>query len=288
MDDFARALSKYDYQFEKGQVVKGKVVQHISDGVYVDIGGKSSAFLPVYEVGLSVEAPLEEIVPLGVEIEFLIIKEQDAEGQVTLSRRQLLLKEAWEEVGEISETKKPVQVRITGVNKGGVTAEFNGLKAFIPRSHLIEKNDLDSLIGQTLSANFIEVDQDKNKLVLSQREIAKAAMMDQLIVGNLVSGTVVKLQPYGLFVDCGGVTGLLHIKQISGGTIENLNALFKVGQPIKVVITEIDEYRNRFSLSTKVLEAFPGELIQNMAEIMDKAEERLEQYRNNSVSAQQN
>jgi small subunit ribosomal protein S1 len=288
MDDFALALSRYDYQFEKGQVVKGKVVQHSSDGAYVDIGGKSSALLPLYEAGLSVEAPIEEILPLGTEIEFLIVKEQDADGQVTLSRRQLLLKEAWEDVSQISDTKKPVQVRITGVNKGGVTAEFNGLNAFIPRSHLIEKNDLDSLVGQTLTANFIEVDQDKNKLVLSQREIAKAAMMDQLVVGNLVTGTVAKVQPYGYFVDCGGVSGLLHIKQISGGTIENLNSLFRVGQQIKVAIVEIDEYRNRFSLSTKVLEAFPGELLQNMAAVMDNAEERLEQYKANFANAQQN
>ena len=122
-------------------------------------------------------------------------------GQVTLSLRQLLLQKAWENVREISESGKSVQLRVTGVNKGGVTGEVEGLKGFIPRSHLIEKNDLDSLIGQLLTATFIQIDQENNKLVLSQREIARANAISQLAVGKLLSGTVVKLQPYGVFVD---------------------------------------------------------------------------------------
>jgi small subunit ribosomal protein S1 len=170
-----------------------------------------------------------------------------------------------------------VQLRVTGVKTGGVTGEVEGLKGFIPRSHLIEKNDLDSLIGQLLTATFIQIDQENNKLVLSQREIARANAISQLAVGKLLSGTVVKLQPYGVFVDCGGVTGLLHAKQVTGASFNSPMTFFKVGQAIKVVVAEIDEYKNRISLSTKILEAHPGEILENFAEVMETAAERLKQ-----------
>lgn len=277
MDDFAKALDQYDYQFEKGQIVRGRVDQHTSDGAYIDIGGKSSAFIPLREISLENVTSIAEALPIGAEFDFLITRGQDAEGQVTLSLRQLLLQKAWENAREISESGKSVQLRVTGVNKGGVTGEVEGLKGFIPRSHLIEKNDLDSLIGQLLTATFIQIDQENNKLVLSQREIARANAISQLAVGKLLSGTVVKLQPYGVFVDCGGVTGLLHAKQVTGAFFNSPMTFFKVGQAIQVVVAEIDEYKNRISLSTKILEAHPGEILENFAEVMETAAERLKQ-----------
>jgi small subunit ribosomal protein S1 len=277
MDDFAKALDQYDYQFEKGQIVRGRVDQYTSEGAYVDIGGKSSAFIPLKETSLQSFPSITEILPLQAEFDFLIIRGQDADGQVTLSLRQLQLQKAWESVMELSENGKSVQMRVTGVNKGGVTGDVEGLKGFIPRSHLMEKNDLDSLVGQLLTATFIQVDQESNKLVLSQREIARAAAISQLTVGKLLSGTVVKLQPYGVFVDCSGVTGLLHAKQVTGVPFNSPMTLFSVGQPIKVVIAEIDEYKNRISLSTKVLEAHPGEILENFHAVMENAEERWEQ-----------
>jgi small subunit ribosomal protein S1 len=96
-------------------------------------------------------------------------------------------------------------------------------------------------------------------------------------VGKLLSGTVVKLQPYGVFVDCGGVTGLLHAKQVTGASFNSPMTFFKVGQAIQVVVAEIDEYKNRISLSTKILEAHPGEILENFAEVMETAAERLKQ-----------
>ena len=277
MDDFAKALDQYDYQFEKGQIVRGRVDQHTSDGAFIDIGGKSSAFISLREISLENVTSIAEALPIDAEFDFLMTRGQDAEGQVTLSLRQLLLQKAWENVREISESGKSVQLRVTGVNKGGVTGEVEGLKGFIPRSHLIEKNDLDSLIGQLLTATFIQIDQENNKLVLSQREIARANAISQLAVGKLLSGTVVKLQPYGVFVDCGGVTGLLHAKQVTGAFFNSPMTFFKVGQAIQVVVAEIDEYKNRISLSTKILEAHPGEILENFAEVMETAAERLKQ-----------
>jgi small subunit ribosomal protein S1 len=276
MEDFANALEQYDYEFGKGQIVKGKVVQINSDGAYVDIGGKSPAFVPTKEAALENVDNLSKILPVDEEFEFLVIREQDAEGQVTLSRRQLALKAAWDKIAEIAETGKSVQVRVTGVNKGGVTGEVEGVRGFIPRSHLQQRDNLESLVGQLLTASFLEVNPEQKKLVLSQRDAMRAVAMNQIQEGNLMSGVIVNLKPYGVFVDIDGVTGLLHIKEVSNTHIEALTNVFKVGQQIKVIIKNIDEYTNRMSLSTKFLEEYPGELVENFDRVMDNAEERWE------------
>ena len=276
MDDFAKALEKYDYEFSKGQIIKGTVVQHESEGAYVDIGGKSPAFLPTREAALEIIDDLAQVVPIGEEFEFLIIREQDSEGKVTLSLRQLQIQAAWDKLAAISESGKSTQVRITGVNKGGVTGEVEGLRGFIPRSHLQQRDNLESLVGQLLTVNFLEVNPDARKLVLSQRDAMRAAALTKIEEGVLVTGTIVNMKPYGVFVDLNGVTGLLHIKEVSGIRINSLNTIFKIGQEIKVVIAQVDEYNNRLSLSTKMLEEYPGELLEKFDQVMANADERLE------------
>ncbi len=277
MDDFAKALEEHSYDFQKGQIVRGKVFEYTSDGAFVDIGGKSPAFVPLREASLEGTNDLSTCLPLQEEQEFLIISNQNDEGQVTISIRQLKLKESWDALAEIADNEGTVQMLVSGTNKGGVTGEVKGIRGFIPRSHLIEKNNLESLIGQSLTGNILEINPDNNKLVLSQRKAAQSAVMQKLIAGTVQDGTVVKLQPYGVFVDLGGVTGLLHIKQISNSRIESLENLFKFGQEIKVVIIDIDELKNRISLSTKVLETYPGELLEKFDLVMENAQERLEQ-----------
>ena len=276
MDDFAQALEKYDYEFAKGQIVKGTAVQHDSDGAYIDIGGKSPGFLPLSEAALERVENLANFVPLGEELEFIVIREQNAEGQVTLSRRQLQIQAAWDAISEIAESGKSTQIRVTGINKGGVIGQVEGLRGFIPRSHLQQRDNLESLVGQLLTATFLEVNPEQRKLVLSQRDAMKAAAMTQLTEGSIVTGKIVNLKPYGAFVDLGGVTGLLHIKEVSGTHIESLNTIFKPGQEIKVLIAQVDEYKNRLSLSTKVFEEYPGELLEKFDEVMANPEERLE------------
>jgi small subunit ribosomal protein S1 len=288
MDDFAKALDQYDYTFEKGQVIRGKVIQHTDDGAYVDIGGKSAAYVPLNEADLQSHPDLAEVLPLNEDVKFLVISEQNAEGQVKLSRRQLQLKAAWENVEEIAEMGHSVQIRVIKTNKGGVVGEVEGLEGFIPRSQLQEKEDLNSLIGQLLTATFLEVNQDANKLVLSQRRAIAAARMTKLEVGQLVSGKVAKIQPYGVFVEFEGVSGLLHITQISGSRVNDLNHLFKYNQDIQVIILSIDEYKNRISLSTKVLENHPGELIENFDEVMTTASTRATQAREKMSQENQN
>jgi small subunit ribosomal protein S1 len=274
-DDFVKALEHHDYHAEKGQTVRGKVSQHSSDGVYVDFGGKSPGFLSLREVGLNAQPILEEELPLGSEWDFLVISEQNADGQVQLSRRQLQLQEAWDNIASAAEQGKSLELLVTGVNRGGVTGDVAGLRGFIPRSHLVEKDNPEGLVGQIITAEVLEANRDNNKLVLSQRNQLKAAAMSQIAKGSIVAGRVVKIQPYGVFVDLNGVTGLLHITQMSGARISDLNTLFSYGQSIQVMVLDIDEYKNRISLTTKILEAYPGELVEKFAEMMADIPNRL-------------
>lgn len=276
MDDFAKALEEHDYEFKRGQVVRGKVHAYESDGAYVDIGGKSLAYVPMNEISVKTSGVLSEILPLNEEMDFLIIREQDADGQITLSRRQLEIKRVWDVLAEHKEESKSVQARVSGVNKGGVTVDVRGLRGFIPRSHLSERGNLDALIGQTLTANILEADRDRNRLVLSQRDATRSAGFGQLELGQLVEGKVVSIKPFGVFVDFEGLTGLLHIKQVSQNFIESLPAVFQIGQPIKAMIVDLDEGQSRVSLSTRLLENYPGEMLENMAEVMNSAEARAE------------
>ncbi len=281
MDDFAKALEQHNYEFQKGQIVRGKVFEYDSNGAYVDIGGKSSAFLPIEEAALRTVTDLSEVVPLDEEREFLIIREQDANGQVTLSLRQLQIQQAWEDLVALQETGKVLQVRVSGANKGGVTVDVEGMRGFIPRSHLAQRDNIESLIGQSLTVNFLEVDREREKLVLSQRMATQSSALNQLQIGQLVEGTVSSIKPFGVFVDLEGVSGLLHIKQISQKYIENLGQVFAPGQPLKAVVVDLDQSRGRISLSTRVLENYPGEMVDKMADVMDTAEERSERARKN-------
>lgn len=281
MDDFAKALEHHNYEFQKGQVVRGKVFEHDSNGAYVDIGGKSSAFLPIEEAALRTIANLSEVAPLEEEREFLIIREQDANGQVTLSLRQLELQQAWEELTQMQESGKVLQVRVSGANKGGVTVDVQGMRGFIPRSHLIDRDNIEGLLGQALTVSFLEVDREREKLVLSQRLATQSSAFSQLQIGQLVEGKVSSIKPFGVFIDMEGISGLLHIKQVSQRYIENLSQLFSPGQILKAMVIDLDESRGRISLSTRILENYPGEIVEKMADVMDTAEERSERARKN-------
>ncbi|MBW4502149.1 MAG: S1 RNA-binding domain-containing protein [Scytonema hyalinum WJT4-NPBG1] len=280
MDDFAKALEKHDYQFQKGQVVNGRVFQLDPDGAYVDIGGKSSAFVPRDEACLRAVTDLSEVLPLNENLEFLIIRDQDAEGQVTLSRKQLEINHIWDRLAQMQEDSQTTQVRVINVNKGGVTVNVQGLRGFIPRSHLVERDNLEALKGQSLTTGFLEVNRSNNKLILSQRIATRSASFSVLEVNQLVLGKISGIKPFGVFVDLDGTSALLHIKQISQKFIENLEKVFQVGQPIKAIIIDLDEGKGRVALSTRVLENFPGEMLENMDEVMASAEARAERARN--------
>ena len=275
MDEFENALSDHEYHFEQGQTVKGKVFEHTSDGVFIDIKGKSPGFVPTGEALLAGETDTQEVLPLGEEHEFLIIREQNAAGQVTLSRRKLEEKRIWEELAQAAEAGNSVQIRVTGSNRGGVTGDVNGLRGFVPNSHLVDKN-IDAIMGQVLTVNFLELDQERRKLVLSQRHAAQVEIMRKLSIGALVTGKVANIKPYGVFVELDGMTGLLHRSQISEKPVSVLEDVFQVGQEVRVLITDVEESSKRISLSLKALEKFPGEVTEDFDGLQADADARVE------------
>jgi small subunit ribosomal protein S1 len=273
MDDFAKALDAESASSEKGTIVRGKVFSHDTNGAYVDIKGKSLAFVPIEEIVLGAGADLEALLPLGEEMDFLVVRDQDADGQVTLSRRQLQVRYAWDKVEEIQERKESITVKITGTNKGGVTVDFQGLRGFIPKSQLVER-DLEALKGSSVTALILEASQERDKFVLSQRQATRSANFSQLQMGQLITGQVVSIKPFGAFIDFEGNTGLLHIKQISQDYVKDLSAVLSIGQELKALIVNLDEGSGKISLSTRVLENKPGEMIDNQAEVMNSADAR--------------
>ncbi len=284
-EDFAKALDQQNYQFARGSVVTGTVETHESDGAYVDIGGKSAAFLPSKELSIESDAPLAEALPIGTERQFLIVRDQDANGQLVISIRAMEIKALWERLQERQDNGDVLEVTVSGTNKGGVTADVSGLRAFIPRSHLARRvEDLESLMGQTLNVAFLDVDPDNNKLVLSERIAARASALSHLTKGELIEGTVASLKPFGAFIDFGGASGLLHVKQISKSYVSALGDVFKVGDSIKAVVLNIDDERGRVALSTQVLEKYPGEILKDMATMMAEAEERVKHLANSSAT----
>jgi small subunit ribosomal protein S1 len=141
---------------------------------------------------------------------------------------------------------------------------------------LIEKDDLNSLIDQLLTVNILELDRDRNKLVFSQRMASESVSFGQLQVGQLIEGKVSSVKPFGVFVVLDGVTGLIHIKEVSQKYIDSLPNLFPVGQLVKAMIIDLEEGRRRVSLSTRLLENYPGEIVDKFPEVMDSAEARAE------------
>jgi small subunit ribosomal protein S1 len=276
MEDFEKALGQFDYEFSRGQIITGKAVAYDSDGALIDIGGKSPGLLPKDEASVRAVNDLSAIVPLGEEREFLIVRDQNADGQVTLSIRQLEARKLWNRLVEMQGSKESLQVKVMGSNKGGVSVDVLGLKGFIPRSHLVERERFEQLKGQTLSAIVLEMDDKKNKIVLSNRLASRAANFSQLEIGQLIEGKVTGLRPFGAFVDFEGNTGLLHISQISKKRIERLDGVLSVGQTIRAMIADINEGENRIALTTKHFESFPGEMLDNTQTVMDEAGDRIE------------
>ncbi|MFZ9279671.1 MAG: S1 RNA-binding domain-containing protein [Vulcanococcus sp.] len=277
---FLAALDEQQFVGTTGEVVTGTVVGLESDGVYVDIGGKAPGFMPKKEAALGVITNLKERFPKGLTVEVLVTREQNADGMVTVSARALALRQSWEKVRALEKEGKVLQVKVNGFNRGGITCDVEGLRGFVPRSQLQEGENHEALVGKTLGVAFLEVNPETRKLVLSEKKAATAALFQNLEVGQLVEGQVVAVKPYGLFVDLGGVSGLLHQSVITGGQMRDLREVFDHGDRVKALITELDPGRGRIALNTALLEGQPGELLIERDKVMAEAADRANRARN--------
>ena len=263
-----------------GEVISGKVIGIESDGVYVDIGGKAPGFMPKSEAGLGVITNFRERFPKGLEVEVLVTREQNADGMVTISCRALALRKSWERVKEMEKQGKVVKVIVNGFNRGGVTCDLEGLRGFVPRSQLQDGENHKELVGKTLGVAFLEVNSETRKLVLSEKRAAVAARFSELEVGQLVEGQVAAVKPYGLFIDLGGISGLLHQSMITNGSMRSIREIFDQGDRVKAMITELDPGRGRIGLNTALLEGPPGELLVEKDKVMAEAADRASRAQN--------
>jgi small subunit ribosomal protein S1 len=278
-EDFAALLDRYDYHFSPGDIVPGTVFSVEPKGALIDIGAKTAAYIPIQEMSINrVDAPAEVLQPNETR-EFFILTDENEDGQLTLSIRRIEYMRAWERVRQLQQEDATVRSNVFATNRGGALVRIEGLRGFIPGSHISAKEAKEDLVGQDLPLKFLEVDEERNRLVLSHRRALVERKMNGLEVGQVVKGSVRGIKPYGAFIDIGGVSGLLHISEISHDHIDTPHSVFNVNDELKVMIIDLDAERGRISLSTKQLEPEAGDMLKNRELVFEKAEEMAEKYR---------
>jgi small subunit ribosomal protein S1 len=278
-EDFAALLDKYDYHFNPGDVVPGTVFSMEPRGALIDIGAKTAAYIPIQEMSINRVDNPEEVLQANETREFFILTDENEDGQLTLSIRRIEYMRAWERVRQLQAEDATVRSTVFATNRGGALVRIEGLRGFIPGSHISTREAKEDLVGQELPLKFLEVDEERNRLVLSHRHALVERKMNGLEVGQVVIGSVRGIKPYGAFIDIGGVSGLLHISEISHDHIDTPHSVFNVNDELKVMIIDLDAERGRISLSTKQLEPEAGDMLKNRDLVFEKADEMAEKYR---------
>lgn len=261
--EFESLLDKYDYNFKKGDLVKGTVWSYDSEGVIVDIGAKTSAIVPIREINIDSTDPVSKILEKGKEYEFLIIKEEDEDGRFVLSRKKVDLAYNWKELEKIKESDEVILGTVASCVKGGVLVDILGIRGFVPSSHL-RMRETDIKVGDKIELKILTLDSQQNNFILSNKKVfsenveaAKKMVFSQIEVGQVLKGDVVRIADFGAFIDIGGVDGLLPLSQISWRWVDHPSDILKVGDKIDVEVIGVDQDKHRVSLSLKNLENDP-------------------------------
>ncbi len=278
-EEFASLLGKYDYNFKPGDLVKGTVFALEPKGAMIDIGAKTAAFMPMQEVSINRVEGLSDVLQPSESREFFIMTEENEDGQLALSIRRIEYQRAWERVRQLQKEDATIYSEVFATNRGGALVRVEGLRGFIPGSHISARKIKEDLEGEYLPLKFLEVDEERNRLVLSHRRALVEKKMNRLEVGEVVVGSVKGIKPYGAFIDIGGVSGLLHISEISHEHIETPHNILNVNDQMKVMIIDLDSERGRISLSTKALEPEPGDMLTDPQKVFNKAEEMAAKYK---------
>ena len=260
--DFEELLKKYDYNFQKGDLVKGIVCGYDSQGVMVDIGAKTIAIVPereAVEKGEDIEKKYEK----GQEYEFLIIREEDEDGKFLLSRKKVDFAYAWKELEKAKEADETILGTVAGVVKGGVLVDISGVRGFIPSSQLrVKETELE--VGGKIEVKILTLDAAQSNFILSNKKVydddaveARKNVFSQIEPGQVVKGDVVRITDFGAFVDLGGIDGLLPLSQLSWRWIDHPTDILHVGDKIDVEVIAVDHDKQRVSLSLKNLEPDP-------------------------------
>lgn len=244
-------------KYRSGQLIKGRVLSVDSDGVLLDISYKSNGMIPLYEFS---ERELKDL-SSGSDLEVIIDDLENAYGDVVLSYENAKAMRAWDRVTKLFEDGKPVEGVVTHKVKGGLNVDV-GVPAFLPGSQvdLYRVTDFDGFVGQTITAEIIKLNKKRGNIIISRRKYlsecrdeSRKQVLDTLEVDKVIRGTVKNITNYGVFIDVGGVDGLLHITDMTWGRISHPSELVKIGETVTVKVLSIDKDNNKISLGMKQL-----------------------------------
>lgn len=245
------------------EVVTGTVVKINSDEVMVDVGGKSEGVIPIKELSFQKDPDVEEIVKVGDEIQVMVIKMENNEGHMVLSKKRADQEKAMDTLQEKYENGEVIEAKVVSDVKGGVIVDI-GARGFVPASHLDTKyvDDIKSFVGNTYRFKIIEFDSnpENRKIILSRRALleaeekeAREQLWDKIAEGQILKGRVQRIANFGAFVDLGGVDGLLHISEMGWGRVKQPTDVVNVGDEIEVYVLSADREKGKISLSLKKL-----------------------------------
>jgi small subunit ribosomal protein S1 len=257
--EFEAALESSVQAMEEGRVIEGVVVKVDPDEVLLDIGWKSEGVIPVRELSIKADVDPNTIVQIGDVVAALIMNREDELGRLVLSKKRAQYEAAWGSIERIYTEDRTVQGSVIEVVKGGLIIDI-GLRGFLPAS-LVEMRrvrDLTPFIGQTLECKIIELDRNRNNVVLSRRKFLEETQSEfrndfltSLQPGEIRSGVVSSIVNFGAFVDLGGVDGLVHVSELSWKHIDHPSEVVEVGDEVEVEVLDVDLQRERVSLSLK-------------------------------------
>lgn len=246
-------------EFDEGDLVDGTIVKIERDEVLVDIGFKSEGVIPSRELSIRKDADPSDLVAVGDKIEALVLQKEDKDGRLILSKKRAEYERAWISVEEKFKAGEPVTGEVIEVVKGGLILDI-GLRGFLPASlvDLRRVKDLDMYMGTELEARIIEMDRNRNNVVLSRRVLLeegrkneRAEILAKLSKGMRLKGAVSSIVDFGAFVDLGGIDGLVHISELSWNHVNHPSEVVKVGQEVEVEVLDVDLARERISLGLK-------------------------------------
>ncbi len=264
-EDFLAAIDGTIKYFNDGDIVAGTIVKVDRDEVLLDIGYKTEGVIPSRELSIKHDVDPSQVVNVGDEVEALVLQKEDKEGRLILSKKRAQYERAWGTIEKIKEEDGVVEGTVIEVVKGGLILDI-GLRGFLPAS-LVEMRrvrDLQPYVGQKVEAKIIELDKNRNNVVLSRRawleqtqSTVRINFLNTLQKGQVRSGVVSSIVNFGAFVDLGGVDGLVHVSELSWKHIDHPSEVVEVGQEVTVEVLDVDMDRERVSLSLKATQEDP-------------------------------
>ena len=262
---FAEAIDGTLVDVEDGQMVNGTVVKIDKDEVLLDIGYKSEGVIPSRELSIRNDVNPADIVSLGDKVEALVLTKEDKEGRLVLSKKRAQYERAWGSIEKIKEAEGVVEGSVIEVVKGGLIVDI-GLRGFLPASlvELRRVRDLQPYVGKVVQAKIIELDKNRNNVVLSRRAYleetqkeARDEFLTNLKPGEVRKGRVSSVVSFGAFVDLGGMDGLIHVSELSWKHVDHPSSVVAVDDEVTVQVLDVDYDRERISLSLKATQQDP-------------------------------